>query len=236
MTVDRRLAAPARHRLRRPLPGAPLRPRDAARGDDGGLRRRRARRQGALHRGLGVAGRGDPRARTSWPASCTSRWSPTSRSTTCCGGSSRRRWCPTCEELGIGQIVWSPIAQGALTGKYKPGEQPPGGLARHRRQGRRGHDQPLAARRRARAGPAAAAARRRGRAEPGPARGRVGAPEPQRLLGDHRRQPARAGHRERQGRRGDARGRAADSGSTRCSATSSTGTRRSDASPKTRDF
>jgi len=34
---------------------------------------------------------------------------------------------PTCEELGLGQIVWSPIAQGALTGKYKPGEQPPQG-------------------------------------------------------------------------------------------------------------
>ncbi len=32
---------------------------------------------------------------------------------------------PTCEELGIGQIVWSPIAQGVLTGKYKPGEAPP---------------------------------------------------------------------------------------------------------------
>ncbi|MCX5345612.1 aldo/keto reductase family protein [Streptomyces atratus] len=28
---------------------------------------------------------------------------------------------PASEELGIGQIVWSPIAQGALTGKYKPG-------------------------------------------------------------------------------------------------------------------
>ncbi|NHI20645.1 aldo/keto reductase family protein [Phycicoccus endophyticus] len=34
---------------------------------------------------------------------------------------------PTCEELGIGQIVWSPIAQGILTGKYKPGEAPPAG-------------------------------------------------------------------------------------------------------------
>ncbi|MFA6299762.1 MAG: aldo/keto reductase family protein, partial [Nocardioides sp.] len=34
---------------------------------------------------------------------------------------------PTCEELGLGQVVWSPIAQGALTGKYKPGEQPPAG-------------------------------------------------------------------------------------------------------------
>ena len=34
---------------------------------------------------------------------------------------------PTCEELGISQIVWSPIAQGVLTGKYVPGEQPPSG-------------------------------------------------------------------------------------------------------------
>ncbi len=34
---------------------------------------------------------------------------------------------PTCEELGLGQVVWSPIAQGVLTGKYKPGQQPPEG-------------------------------------------------------------------------------------------------------------
>ena len=34
---------------------------------------------------------------------------------------------PACRELGLSQIVWSPIAQGALTGKYKPGEQPPSG-------------------------------------------------------------------------------------------------------------
>ncbi|MBA2769945.1 MAG: aldo/keto reductase family protein [Sporichthyaceae bacterium] len=34
---------------------------------------------------------------------------------------------PTCRELGISQIVWSPIAQGVLTGKYKPGEDPPAG-------------------------------------------------------------------------------------------------------------
>jgi aryl-alcohol dehydrogenase-like predicted oxidoreductase len=34
---------------------------------------------------------------------------------------------PTSEELGIGQVVFSPIAQGVLTGKYKPGEQPPAG-------------------------------------------------------------------------------------------------------------
>lgn len=34
---------------------------------------------------------------------------------------------PTCEELGIGQIVWSPIAQGVLTGKYRPGQPLPAG-------------------------------------------------------------------------------------------------------------
>jgi aryl-alcohol dehydrogenase-like predicted oxidoreductase len=32
---------------------------------------------------------------------------------------------PLCQELGIGQIVWSPLAQGVLTGKYKPGSPPP---------------------------------------------------------------------------------------------------------------
>lgn len=34
---------------------------------------------------------------------------------------------PTCEELGIGQIVWSPMAQGVLSGKYLPGQPPPAG-------------------------------------------------------------------------------------------------------------
>ncbi len=34
---------------------------------------------------------------------------------------------PTCEELGISQIVWSPIAQGVLSGKYRPGQPPPEG-------------------------------------------------------------------------------------------------------------
>jgi voltage-dependent potassium channel beta subunit len=34
---------------------------------------------------------------------------------------------PMSQELGIGQVVWSPIAQGVLTGKYGPGEQPPAG-------------------------------------------------------------------------------------------------------------
>jgi aryl-alcohol dehydrogenase-like predicted oxidoreductase len=32
---------------------------------------------------------------------------------------------PASKALGIGQIVWSPIAQGVLTGKYLPGQPPP---------------------------------------------------------------------------------------------------------------
>ncbi|MBO1030815.1 aldo/keto reductase family protein [Tessaracoccus sp. SD287] len=34
---------------------------------------------------------------------------------------------PASKELGIGQIVWSPIAQGTLTGKYLPGQPAPQG-------------------------------------------------------------------------------------------------------------
>jgi aryl-alcohol dehydrogenase-like predicted oxidoreductase len=34
---------------------------------------------------------------------------------------------PASEQLGISQLVFSPIAQGVLTGKYRPGQQPPTG-------------------------------------------------------------------------------------------------------------
>ena len=34
---------------------------------------------------------------------------------------------PLCEREGVSQIVWSPIAQGVLTGKYLPGQAPPEG-------------------------------------------------------------------------------------------------------------
>jgi len=34
---------------------------------------------------------------------------------------------PLSKQEGIGQIVWSPIAQGILTGKYLPGKKPPAG-------------------------------------------------------------------------------------------------------------
>ena len=36
---------------------------------------------------------------------------------------------PVCEREGVGQIVWSPLAQGVLTGKYSGGQRPSGSRA-----------------------------------------------------------------------------------------------------------
>ncbi len=43
---------------------------------------------------------------------------------------------PTSRELGLSQIVWSPMAQGVLTGKYLPGQQPPAGSRATTAQGK----------------------------------------------------------------------------------------------------
>ena len=50
--AGRRVAAPPRHRLRRPAPDPPLRPDDPGRGDDGSAARRGQGRQGPLPRRL----------------------------------------------------------------------------------------------------------------------------------------------------------------------------------------
>lgn len=34
---------------------------------------------------------------------------------------------PACQELGMSQVVWSPMAQGVLSGKYHPGQSAPAG-------------------------------------------------------------------------------------------------------------
>src|ERR1700691_2113282 len=44
---------------------------------------------------------------------------------------------PLCEREGIGQVIWSPIAQGVLTGKYLPGAEPPAGSRATDAQGSR---------------------------------------------------------------------------------------------------
>jgi 1-deoxyxylulose-5-phosphate synthase len=43
---------------------------------------------------------------------------------------------PLCSANGIGQVVWSPLGQGVLTGKYRPGEQPPEDSRAERTRGR----------------------------------------------------------------------------------------------------
>ena len=43
---------------------------------------------------------------------------------------------PASREAGVGQVVWSPLAGGILTGKYRPGEPPPDG-SRGSREGDR---------------------------------------------------------------------------------------------------
>ena len=90
--ADRRLAAAPAHRPRRPLPVPPLRHGDAARGDDGGAHRGRARRQGALHRLQRVDAAADPgRARPEPRARLGEVRLVASRSTRCSGASRSAR-------------------------------------------------------------------------------------------------------------------------------------------------
>jgi aryl-alcohol dehydrogenase-like predicted oxidoreductase len=44
---------------------------------------------------------------------------------------------PACEQRGIGQIVWSPLAQGVLTGKYLPGTPVPADSRAASKEGQR---------------------------------------------------------------------------------------------------
>ncbi len=46
---------------------------------------------------------------------------------------------PLCREEGIGQVVWSPLAMGVLTGKYQPGEAPAPGTRAAERPGETGY-------------------------------------------------------------------------------------------------
>ncbi|GMA34002.1 hypothetical protein GCM10025876_02060 [Demequina litorisediminis] len=106
---------------------------------------------------------------------------------------------PASEECGLGQIVWSPVAQGVLTGKYRPGEAPPAGSRATDDKGgasmiQRFMNDDVLTRVQALAPIADALGLSMAQARP-----RVGAAELERLRGDHRCVPARAGLREREG-------------------------------------
>ena len=79
---------------------------------------------------------------------------------------------PLCEKEGIGQVVFSPIAQGVLTGKYLPGSAAPAGSRATDAERVEVH-QGLPDRRHAEPGAAAQAGRRRGRPDAGPAGDRL---------------------------------------------------------------
>ena len=112
---------------------------------------------------------------------------------------------PFCREHGISQIVWSPLAQGVLTGKYKPGEEIPA-------DSRAASEKMNVFMDKARDDVLLERVQRLGAVagELGitlaPARARLGAARAERRLRDHRRLPAGAGRRER-GRRGRPPGR-----------------------------
>ena len=77
--------------------------------------------------------RAGARLARSWGSSS----SPTSRSTRCCGASSRPRWSRRRTELGVSQIVWSPDRPGRADRQVCAGSGAAGGLAGDRRGGRR---------------------------------------------------------------------------------------------------
>ena len=107
---------------------------------------------------------------------------------------------PLCEKEGIGQIVWSPIAQGALTGKYLPGGEVPTGSRASDPAGLQLH-QGLPHRADPHPGAAAQAGCRRGRPVAGPAGHRLDPAEPERLRGHRRSHQAGAGTGQREGLR-----------------------------------
>ncbi len=116
MQRDRREPAPARHRLRRPLPDPPLGHHTPDRGDARGAARRgegRARPATSAPRRCtrgSSARRSTPPTRTAGPGSSACR-----TTTTCCSREEEREMLPLCADQGVGVIPWSPLARGRLT-------------------------------------------------------------------------------------------------------------------------
>src|SRR5699024_1090040 len=124
--VDQRIAHPLGHRLRRPLSGAPLRLRDAARGDDAGVRD--VVRQGkALYIGVSEWRAEEIRAGRALAQDLGIHLISNQPQYNMLWRVIEEEVIPASQELGLSQIVWSPIAQGVLTGKYKKGQPLPEG-------------------------------------------------------------------------------------------------------------
>ena len=109
-TCTRRTGTTTRRRWRRPS----------------GLRRPGPARQGAVHRGVGVDGLGDRGRANDRRRAGLDRIVSNQPQYKMLWRVIEAEVVPMCER-GIGQIVWSPIAQGVLTGKYLPGAALPTG-------------------------------------------------------------------------------------------------------------
>ena len=125
--VDRRrlraVAAAAADRLHRSLLAARLGQAHADRGDDGGARRSRARRQGPLHRLLRHAGLEVAQAQT---IAQFRGWSPfiaLQIEYSLLERTVEGELIPMALELGLGVTPWSPLRSGVLSGKYTRAER-----------------------------------------------------------------------------------------------------------------
>ena len=131
----RRVAAAAADRLCRSLPMPPLRLGHAARGDDGGADPRGRERQDPLHRLFGMAGRADPGGDRPRPA--VAKFVSSQPQYSLLWREPEDEVIPLCAANGISQIVWSPLGQGVLSGKYDPDRAAAARFARgERRDGR----------------------------------------------------------------------------------------------------
>ena len=177
-----------RHRLRRPLPGAPLRLRDAARGDDEAFADV-VRAGKALYIGVSEwTRRADPRRRRARRASCKIPFVSNQPQYSMLWRVIEAEVVPACAR----SWAWRRSCGRRSPRACSPASTCPASrrprVARHRREGRRRLHQRLARRRRARRGCSSCSpiAEEAGLTH-GAARGRVGAAERQRRRGDHRR-------------------------------------------------
>ena len=119
----RRLAGAHAARLPRPRLLPPRRSEHADRGDGVGDERHRLVGQGAVLGHQRVDGRRDPRRlgdRRAPPPAQAGRWS--SRSTTCSTATRvEHEYARLYADIGLGTTIWSPLASGLLTGKYRDG-------------------------------------------------------------------------------------------------------------------
>src|SRR5215218_8815294 len=193
--ADRRLAGPPADRLRRPLPGAPLRPGRPDRGDDRGLPAGRRLRQGPLPRLQRVDARADPggdRHRRARPVRLLAA------AVLHALAGARGRDLPA---LRSERDLANRLVAARAGAAYRQVPPRPGAAARLARSAQRDGrlDQARDERHDARGRRPPAADRRRGRALDGRARARLGPAAPRARLGDRRRITARADPRQREG-------------------------------------